>query len=150
MNHDVVEFIKDYLWAPFLGLVGWYLTQNAKEHEMLRKATKEAMDAAQKAREDASTSHSVLMDKIMDHMDDQFKEHTKMVRLEDSKLNEELVIHRAHIAKLFEKLEESRKDTATQLTNHAERSEDRHREVMGTLQSITQSFHIALNQKADK
>ena len=150
MSHEVVEFIKDWLWAPLLGLVAWAWTHNEKQHESLRAASEAAMEAARKARDDASVSHSVLMDKIMVHMDDQFKEHTAVMRLEDGKLSEELAIHRQHIAKLFEKLEESRKDTAIQLTNHAERSEDRHREVMHSLQALTQSFHVALNQKADK
>ena len=150
MSHEVVEFIRDFLWAPLLGLIVWAWNHNERQHTALRVASEEAMKAAQKAREDASVSHSVLMDKIMNHMDDQFKEHTAVMQREDGKLNEELTIHRNHIAKLFEKLEESRKDTATQFTNYSQRSEDRHREVMQSLQTITQSFHTALNQKADK
>lgn len=131
-DDQIISFIKDFLWAPVLGLVAWAWNRNEKEHESLR-------DKAEKLEAGMLTASSGLNDRIMEHIDVQIGEVKQMVREEDRKLAEETTIARQNIAKLFDKLEQ-----------HGQRSEDRHNEMMGVLRTMTDSFHIALSKKADK
>lgn len=143
MDDSVVHFVKDWLWAPLLGLVAWAWNRNEKEHEALRIKS-------EKLEEGMLTASSGLNDRIMEHIDVQISEVKTLVRDEDRKLSEEQLIARGHIAKLFEKIEETRKDTTAALASNAARAEDRHHEVLGVLREMTNSFHVALSQKADK
>lgn len=132
MDDTTVAFIKDFLWAPLLGLVAWVWKWNHDEHKALWKAT-------EKLRDSTAVSYSTLNDRIMDHVDARVTDTLKFVREEDAKIMLEMTMQRNNIAKLFDKIEE-----------HGQRSETRHNEVLNTLREMTNSFHQALAQKADK
>lgn len=129
---EVIGFVKDWLWAPCLALVGWAWTRNEKEHDMLRSSV-------DSLKTNTSSGYSTLNDRIMEHMDEQVRDTRKFVQDEDAKLMAELNLQRGHIGKLFDKIDD-----------HGKRSEDRHNEVLNELRAMTNSFHIALSQKADK
>lgn len=131
-DNDVLQFIKDFLWAPLLGLIAWAWKWNQDDHKALWNAT-------EKLRESASASQSNLNDRIMDHVDGRVTETMQLLRDEDAKLMSELNTQRGHIGKLFDKLDE-----------HARRSEDRHIEMMQNQQTILQALHTGLATKADK
>lgn len=131
-DNDVITFIKDFLWAPLLGLIAWAWKWNSDEHARLWKAT-------EKLKENTTMSYSSLNDRIMDHVDNRVNETLRVMREEDSKLMAELSMQRGHIGKLFDKLEE-----------HGQHSQTRHNEVLNTLREMTNTFHQALSQKADK
>lgn len=131
-DDNLISFIKDFVWAPVLGLIAWAWNRNEKEHDKLR-------DKAERLEEGMLTASSGLNDRIMEHIDVQISQVKQMVRDEDTKLAQESTIARTNIAKLFDKLEQ-----------HGQRSEDRHNEMMGVLRNMTESFHIALSKKADK
>lgn len=126
---DVLNFIKDFVWAPLLALIGWAWHRNEQEHKALREAHFSLKDST-------SESHSSLNDKFMEHVDLRMEATMKLMREEDNR-------NRDHIAKLFDKVEETRRDTANALAQHSQRAEDRHRELMTAL-------HTGLAQKADK
>lgn len=132
LDEPVFSFIKDFLWAPLLGLVAWAWTRNEKEHDAL-KAKTERLETGM------LTASSGLNDRIMEHIDVQINEVKTLVKEEDKKLAAEQATQRTHIGKLFDKIE-----------SHAQRSEDRHNEMMGVLRNMTESFHIALSKKQDK
>lgn len=124
-DSDVITFIKDFIWAPLLALVGWAWHHNETAHKELH-----AKDAAQDAdlsrlRDQQSVSYSSLNDKFMEHVDARMDATLKLMREGDLRNGD-------HIAKLFDKLEQ-----------HGQRSEDRHRELMTAL-------HTGLAGKADK
>ena len=118
---DAANFIKDWVWAPVMGLIAWAWNHNEKEHEMLRSQ-------AEKLQGNTSTGYSVLNDRVMEHIDKQVTDVRAFVVSEDVKLMNELSVQRNHIAKLFDKLEQHSKD-----------SFQRHIELMN-----------AINSKADK
>lgn len=129
---EVVNIIKDWLWGPLLGLLAWAWKWNQDEHEKLRSAQEKLKDAT-------SVSYSSLNDRIMEHVDYRITDTLKFVKEEDAKIMLEMSTQRSNISKLFDKLED-----------HGRHSENRHNEVMGVLREMTNSFHQALNQKADK
>lgn len=131
-DNDLMAFVKDFIWAPLLGLVAWAWSRNEKEHDRLRSAI-------EKQREQVSTGSSTLNDRIMEHIDDQVRDTRAFVVAEDAKLMAELGVQRGHIGKLFDKLEQ-----------HGLRSEDRHSETMAAIHSLATTMHQALAQKADK
>lgn len=135
MSQEAFNLLKDivgWLAAPLLGLVVWAWKRNEEEHKML-------FEANQRTRQDTSDSHSRLMDKFMEHVDDKNRETLGYVRAEDKKLMEELSVQRSHIAKLFDKLED-----------HGHRSENRHLEMLTELRNMSNQMHQALATKADK
>jgi len=129
---DVLNFIKDFVWVPFLGLVGWAWNRNEKEHEVLKIAH-------QKLQDNTSSGYSVLNDRVMEHIDKQVTDVRQFVIHEDLKLMAELGVQRGHIGKVFDKMEA-----------HAIRSEDRHLETLAAIHSLANTMHIALSNKADK
>lgn len=132
MDDSVMHFIKDWLWAPLLGLIAWAWQRNEKEHEMLWKTT-------EKLQKYANESQSSLHDRFASNIEDRMKEMRDFVREEDHKLSEEILISRGHIAKLFDKLEE-----------HGKRSEDRHLETLREIRILSTDMNKALATKADK
>lgn len=128
-DNDLVAFIKDFIWAPLLGLVAWAWSRNEKEHDML-KASHETLRANQ------SSGYSTLNDRVMEHVDDRVDEvktdHGKRL----DKINE-------HIAKLFENAEKDRAAFREALNTHSQQSTQRHIELM-------QAIHTGLAGKADK
>lgn len=128
----LMTFIKEWLWAPLLSGIAWAWKTNHDEHKALWKAQ-------EKLKETTSVSYSSLNDRIMTHVDGRLAETIRFVRDEDAKIMVEMSTQRNNIAKLFDKLED-----------HGRHSENRHNELMGVLRDMTQSFHTALNQKADK
>lgn len=131
-DDTIFHFIKDWLWAPALGLIAWAWSRNEKEHDMMRART-------EKLQEDAGAIQSSLHDRFATNMEDRMKEMRDFVREEDHKLSEEILISRGHIAKLFDKLEE-----------HGKRSEDRHLETLKEIRDLSNAMHAGLSQKADK
>lgn len=131
-DESIFAFIRDWLWAPLLGLVAWAWTRNEREHEMLWKTTNELQKYA-------SESQSSLHDRFATNIETRMQEMREFVREEDHKLSEEILISRGHIAKLFDKLEE-----------HGQRSEDRHLETLKEIRILATDMHKALAQKADK
>lgn len=105
LDDSVMNFIKDWLWAPLLALVGWAWHRNEQEHDDLWKAH-------DKLKEQSSEGHSKLNDKLMEHVDLRFEASLQMMRDGDLRNSD-------HIAKIYDKLEQ-----------HGQRSEDRHRELM--------------------
>lgn len=135
-DNEVVAFVKDFVWAPCLLLVGWAWKHNEQAHKDLKDAnaaTKAAHDALKEA---TASGHSTLNDKFMEHIDHRMESTLKLMREGDVRNSD-------HVAKLYDKVEETRRDTANALAQHAQRSEDRHRELMTAL-------HTGLAQKADK
>lgn len=132
MDNDILSFVKDFLWAPLIALIAWAWNHNERTHQQLWKKTDKLEDSL-------LTSGSVLNDRIMEHIDTQISEVKSLVKEEDKKLAEEQATQRGHIGKLFDKIEA-----------HAQRSEDRHNEMMGVLRNMTESFHVALSKKQDK
>lgn len=128
-ENDVLNFIKDFVWAPLLALVGWAWHRNEQEHQAIRAAHEKLKDST-------SQGHSTLNDKFMEHVDLRLEATMKLMREEDNR-------NRDHIARLFDKIEETRRDTTNALAQHALRSEDRHSELMTAL-------HNGLAKKADK
>lgn len=132
MDDPIISFIKDFLWAPVLGLVAWAWTRNEKEHDMMRQDNRRLEDSMLQ-------SGSTLNDRIMEHIDSQISEVKSLVREEDRKLSEEQATQRGHIGKIFDKMEA-----------HAQRSEDRHVETLNAIHSLATTMHQALAGKADK
>lgn len=132
MDDSVMHFVKDWLWAPLLGLVAWAWQRNEREHEMLWKTTQDLQSYA-------TNVQSSLHDRFASNMDDRMREMRTFVKEEDNKLSEEILISRTHIAKLFDKLEE-----------HGKRSEDRHFETLKEIRDLSNAMHKGLAQKADK
>lgn len=149
-ENEVVTFAKEWVWPAVVGVgtiaagaAKWLWQRNEKEHDELRQQAKQKHDellyAIEKQRKDyerlkesASQGHSQLNDRLMEHVDTRVDEAIKFAREEDGRLMAELAMHRGHIAKLFDKLED-----------HARRSEDRHLELL-------QAIHVGLAGKADK
>jgi len=124
-DFDLISFIKDFVWMPAVGLVGWAWNRNQKEHDDLWKAH-------ESTRKDTSTGHSVLNDKIMEYVDSTMVEVKDEQRRRTDKIND-------HITKLFENAEKDRKEFHQTLSEHREDSYKRHIELLH-----------AINSKADK
>lgn len=126
---NLLDFIKDFLWAPLLALIAWAWNRNEKEHEML-KSSHESLRNSQ------SSGYSTLNDRVMEHVDgrvDELKsEHGRRI----DKTND-------HIAKLFENAEKDRAAFREALTTHSQQSTARHIELMTAI-------HTGLAGKADK
>ena len=144
---DNAKWLISVLIIPF---AVWFWRKHEKDHEVIDEDRRELWKASRRLEDSMLTASSGLNDRIMEHIDVQITEVKQLVRDEDRKLTEEQHIQRGHIGKLFEKIEETRKDTTQALAANAARAEDRHNEVLGVLREMTTSFHVALNQKADK
>lgn len=136
MDDSVMHFIKDWLWAPLLGLIAWAWQRNEKEHEMLWKTT-------EKLQKYASESQSSMNDRFVSHVDDQVNQ----VRADHGKRIDKI---NDHIAKLFENAEKDRATFRDALGEHARHSESRHLELLKGQQEILMVMHTGLSQKADK
>lgn len=150
MSHEVFDFIKDFIWGPLLAAVGYFWVRNQKEHDMLWKAHNKRIEEIQAARKDAGDSHSVLMDRIVSHVDASVSKAMDVMREEDQKLHAETRIMRGHIEKLFENAEKDRSLFRDMLLNHTQRSEDRHIELLKGQQDIVTLIHTGLAGKVDK
>lgn len=150
MSQEVFDFIKDIIWGPLLAAIGYFWVRNQKEHDMLWKAHNKRIEEIQAARKDAGDSHSVLMDRIVNHVDTSVNRALETMREEDEKLHAETRVMRGHIEKLFENAEKDRSMFRDMLMNHVQRSEDRHIELLKGQQDIIQLVHTGLAQKADK
>ena len=150
MSQEVFDFIKDIIWAPLMGLVGYFFVRNQKEHDMLWKAHNKRIEEIQAVRKDAGDSHSSLMDRIVTHVDDSVGKALASMQEEDSKLHAENQIMRGHIEKLFENAEKDRMAFRDMLTMHVQRSEDRHIELLKGQQDMITLIHNGLAQKVDK
>jgi hypothetical protein len=139
MDDQILTFIKDFLWAPLLGLVAWAWKTNEDAHKALAAEQKAMRDSELALRKDTSTGHSVLNDKIMEHIDDQVREVRLFVIQEDAKLMAELGTQRGHIGKIFDKMDIASK-----------RSEDQHIETLQAIHALANTMHQSLAQKADK
>ena len=122
---SVLEFVKDFLWAPLLGLIAWAWSRNQKEHDDMRAAHDKLMSGT-------SVGHSVLNDRIMVYVDTAAAE----MRDEQTRISDKAA---AHIAKLFENAERDRKDFHDQIDAMRKDSFARHIELMS-----------AIHGKADK
>ena len=138
-DHDVLAFIKDFLWAPLLGLVAWAWHRNEKEHDMIRAAHTKAMEHVDHLKSNTSSGYSILNDRVMEHIDKQINEVRTFVIQEDAKLIAEISVQRGHIGKIFDKMEAQ-----------SIRSEDRHSETMQAIHHLATTMHQALAQKADR
>lgn len=124
-DFNLLDFIKDFLWAPAIALVGWAWTRNQKEHDDLWKAH-------DKTRDDTSTGHSTLNDRIMEYVDSTLTE----VKEENRRRSDKLA---GHIERLFQNAEADRKEMSKVMAEHREDSYKRHIELLH-----------AINSKADK
>ena len=124
-DNDVLAFIKDFLWAPLLGLVAWAWHRNEKEHDMLR-------EVQTKLRDNASAGYSTLNDRLVEHVDTAVMD----MRDESRRKSDQLT---GHIAKLFENAEHDRAAFNKTLADHRDDSFKRHIELMN-----------AIHGKADK
>jgi hypothetical protein len=132
MDDPLMSLVRDFSWAPTLGLVAWAWKRNEKEHDDMRAA-------ALKAEASTQTLGSHLNDRLTDHIDEQVKDVRVFAVAEDAKLMAELGVQRGHIDKIFDKLEA-----------HGQRSEDRHIETMNAIHTLATTMHQALAQKADR
>jgi len=124
-DFDLLGFIKDFLWAPALGLIAWAWNRNQKEHDDLRESHEKLSDSTH-------SGHSTLNDKIMEYVDSAINEVKDDQRRRSDKLA-------THIEKLFENAEKDRKEFSRVMTDHREDSYKRHIELLH-----------AINAKADK
>jgi len=124
-DFNLLDFIKDFLWAPALALLAWAWKHNEKEHDMLRTNHEKLSDSTH-------TGHSTLNDKIMEYVDSQISEVKGDQRRRSDKLAE-------HIEKLFANAELDRKEFSKVMADHREDSYKRHIELLH-----------AINAKADK
>lgn len=110
----ILGWLVEHLWAPTLALVGVVWKQN----------------------QSAMSGHAATAAAALDS-------HAKDDDAKFKAVHEEQNVQRGHIAKLFDKLEESGK-----------RSEDRHREFMQALHDkhteMLNALHAGLRSKADK
>lgn len=124
-DFDLLDFVKNFIWAPAIALVGWAWTRNQKEHDDL-------WAAHDKTRDDTSTGHSVLNDRIMEYVDSTLTE----VKEENRRRSDKLA---GHIERLFQNAEEDRREFSKVMAEHREDSYKRHIELLH-----------AINAKADK
>ena len=124
-DFDLITFVKDYIWAPALMLIGWAWSRNEKEHDMIR-------ERQEKLQHNTSTGHSVLNDRLMEHVDSTVMELRDEQRRRSDKMTD-------HITKLFENAERDRSEFNKTMADHREDSFRRHIELMN-----------AINGKADK
>ena len=122
---NLLDFIKDFLWAPLLALIAWAWSRNEKEHDLLRTSHEKLSDSTH-------TGHSTLNDKIMEYVDSQLSE----VRDDQRRKSDKLA---GHIEKLFANAELDRKEFSKLMADHREDSYKRHIELLH-----------AINSKADK
>ena len=122
---NLIDFVKDFLWAPILALVGWAWTRNQKEHDDLRNNHEKLSDSTH-------TGHSTLNDKIMEYVDSAIMEVKDDQRRRSDKLAQ-------HVEKLFENAEKDRKEFSKVMADHREDSYKRHIELLH-----------AIHGKADK
>lgn len=132
MDDHVIAFIREWLWAPALALIGWAWNRNEKEHSMLWKKS-EKLEAGM------LTASSGLNDRLMEHIDTQVRETRAFVINEDTRIIAEVTRQRDVAATIFNKLEENNR-----------RSEDRHNETMSAIHSLAMAMHEGLAKKADK
>ena len=128
-DDTLFTFVKDWLWAPALGLIAWAWNRNEKEHEML-KSTQDKM------RDSTSMGYSTLNDRVVAHVDERVEE----VKQDHGRRLDDL---NRHVIKLFENAEKDRAAFREALTVHANQSTERHIELM-------QAIHTGLAGKADK
>ena len=164
MSSELFETLKELLsWASgiALALVAWAWRQNEESHKSLKAESEKAMAAALQARQDAADSHSVLMDRIVTHVDESVQKAITFVKEEDAKIHtyvkeENLKAHevqetlRGHVTLLFQNAEADRKLISATFASQAQRSEDRHIELLKAIHAQNESFHQALAKKADK
>ena len=129
MDDSVLHFIKDWLWAPLIGLVAWAWNRNEREHNDLRAIHTDLT-------KDTSKGYSTLNDRIMGHVDERVEE----VKQDHGKRIEKI---NGHIEKLFENAEKDRAAFREALTVHSNQSTERHIELM-------QAIHVGLAGKADR
>jgi uncharacterized protein YicC (UPF0701 family) len=113
---SILDFIKDFLWAPALGLIAWAWNRNQKEHDDLRESHEKLSDSTH-------TGHSTLNDKIMEYVDTVVGDMKDEQRRKSDKLA-------LHIEKLFENAEKDRKEFSKVMTDHREDSYKRHIELL--------------------
>lgn len=118
---NLLDFIKDFLWAPALGLIAWAWNRNQKEHDDLR-------DSHEKLSDSTHTGHSTLNDKIMEYVDTVVGDMKDEQRRKSDKLA-------LHIEKLFENAEKDRKEFSKVMTDHREDSYKRHIELLQAIHS---------------
>ena len=117
----LIDFLREWVWVPALGLVKWGWNRNQKEHDDMR-ASLSAM---------SKSSQELVTDTACDLR--------QFVVTEDAKLMVEMSTQRGHIGKIFDKMEENSK-----------RSEDRHLQVLEKISELSSAMHNALSHKADK
>ena len=120
-DFDLLGFIKDFLWAPALALIGWAWTRNQKEHDDLRESHEKLSDSTH-------SGHSILNDKIMEYVDTVVGDMKDEQRRKSDKLA-------LHIEKLFENAEKDRKEFSKVMTDHREDSYKRHIELLQAIHS---------------
>lgn len=153
MSDEVFDILKGLLqWASAIAvaLIAWGWKHNEEAHKALAGKADDAMAAALKARQDASDSHSILMDKIVAHVDESVQKAIDYVKEEDGKLHDEANVHRQHITKLFENAEKDRELFRTMLSENKQRSEDRHLELLNAIHQQHSEIYKALSKKVDK
>ena len=120
-DFDLLGFIKDFLWAPALGLIAWAWNRNQKEHDDLRESHEKLSDSTH-------SGHSTLNDKIMEYVDTVVGDMKDEQRRKSDKLA-------LHIEKLFENAEKDRKEFSKVMTDHREDSYKRHIELLQAIHS---------------
>ena len=118
-DNDILTFIKDWLWAPLLALIGWAWTRNQKEHDDL-------WEAHEKLQAGTSSGNSVLNDRIMDYVDTVTSDMKDQQRRTSDKATE-------HITKLFQNAEQDRKEFHKQISDLREDGFKRHIELMNAI-----------------
>lgn len=117
---------------------------------MLWKAHAKRIEEIAAMRKDAGDSHSLLMDRIVSHVDATVERTMQTVRGEDKKILDEQNTIRDHVTKLFENAEKDRAAFREALETHARRSDDRHSELLKGQNEIMKILYEGLSRKADK
>ena len=118
---SILDFIKDFLWAPALGLIAWAWNRNQKEHDDLRESHDKLSDSTH-------TGHSTLNDKIMEYVDTVVGDMKDEQRRRSDRMNDNIV-------KLFENAEKDRKEFSNVMAAHREDSYKRHIELLQAIHS---------------
>jgi len=128
-DNEVFSFVREWLWAPALGLIAWAWNRNEQEHTMLRERT-------DSLKQNTSDGYSVLNNRFVEYVDSKVGDVQDEQRRKTDKIND-------HITKLFENAERDRASFRDALATHSQQSSERHIELLSAI-------HTGLAKKADK
>jgi hypothetical protein len=136
IDPELWDVVKTVVIVPATVIIGWAWKLNKEEHDAMKLEHKQL-------RESTSSGHSVLNDRIMEHIDD---------KVDSIRADYERRLDRTndHITKLFQNAEADRASFREALTDLSNSSTNRHLEILKSQQDILVALHTGLAGKQDK